>query len=387
MYLFNSLDSLLLLFQTVLEMDIDQVEDDGDHSETFDLEREIQTLKVPNWPKWISACIGNRVSVPKEDVWIFWPVVRLRFPRLSARGFSAIFGCCAEVFETMWRRYYFQLFYYDVQPAHVLWVYNWLASNSSYAALAGYWNEAHSTFYKKVRYTLAVLYVVLREVRSSSLNALFRFYWCFALERVLILRLTLGHFSCCKIDWKPQPYHKQENVPNRGPFKDCTFVLDCTECPIATPTDDEESLLFHSGKAHRCTIKYELACHISSGRIMWISGGVSGAEHDRTVLKEGGLLNQLPDGEKGIADKGYINHLWADRIYCPIAPKTVNGEKTLTLGEDLYNTTLSSLRIEVERVFGRMKTFKDSLTPENAISSAIDFFSSSLRIHSTFGTR
>jgi len=91
---------------------------------------------------------------------------------------------------------------------------------------------------------------------------------------------------------------------------------------------------------------------------MWISGGVSGAEHDRTVLKEGGLFEKLPKGEKGIADKGYINHRWADQIYCPIAPKNVNGVKTLTLGEDLYNTTLSSMRIEVERVFGRMKTFK-----------------------------
>ena len=70
------------------------------------------------------------------------------------------------------------------------------------------------------------------------------------------------------------------------------------------------------------------------------------------------MFEKLPKGEKGIADKGYINHRWADQIYCPIAPKNVNGVKTLTLGEDLYNTTLSSMRIEVERVFGRMKTFK-----------------------------
>ena len=44
---------------------------------------------------------------------------------------------------------------------------------------------------------------------------------------------------------------------------------------------------------------------------MWVSGGVSGAEADSTILSEAGLFKILPKDERGIADKGYINKIWS----------------------------------------------------------------------------
>ena len=62
---------------------------------------------------------------------------------------------------------------------------------------------------------------------------------------------------------------------------------------------------FYSGKAGKHTIKYETCTHISSGRIMWESGGISGAISDISLTKVSGLLDAIPDGEIGLADKGY----------------------------------------------------------------------------------
>lgn len=88
---------------------------------------------------------------------------------------------------------------------------------------------------------------------------------------------------------------------------------------------------------------------------MWVSGGGPGAEHDRRVLEKNGLLEVVPEGELGIGDKGYQKEEYRDKLVWPIFARKVHGRATLTWGEHLYNLNLCSLRVEIERVFGRMK--------------------------------
>lgn len=158
-----------------------------------------------------------------------------------------------------------------------------------------------------------------------------------------------------KISWKPKEYHPKEISPSVGPLKGVTWMIDGTECKIAEPTDEDYSHILQSGKSGLYGIKYEVVCQVSSGRIMWVSGGGSAAEHDRNLLDAGGLLDMIPKGEIGIGDKGYLRNDLKSRILTPIPPRRVQGQHILTAEEILYNELLSSLRIEIERVFGRMK--------------------------------
>lgn len=159
-----------------------------------------------------------------------------------------------------------------------------------------------------------------------------------------------------KISWKPKEYQPAELPPvSEGPLEGCTFILDCVECEIAKPVDPEAAEHYHSGKAHTSTIKYEVAVSVSTGRVMWISGGDGGRNNDQYVLKQNGLLEFIPEDEVGIADKGYINRKHSDRLLWPLTKRRVDGIPCLEWGESLYNYYVCSLRIEVERVFGRMK--------------------------------
>ena len=139
-------------------------------------------------------------------------------------------------------------------------------------------------------------------------------------------------------------------------MKGVSFIIDCTQCPIRKPIDPEIAPTFQSGKSHDYTLKYEVACHISTHRIMWVSGGVSGAEADTTILSGAGLFKVLPRNERGIADKGYINKDWSSIILTPLpALKDERGFSYFFMHEIIYNEYLSSLRIQIERLFGRMK--------------------------------
>lgn len=96
-----------------------------------------------------------------------------------------------------------------------------------------------------------------------------------------------------------------------------------------------------------CLLK--VATQIHSGRIVWVSGGVPGV-HDKKILTQCGLLNQLLPGEKGLADKGYVGRDIEDRITTPF-------KGALTSDQEAFNRALSTIRITVERVNGLIKSF------------------------------
>ena len=151
-------------------------------------------------------------------------------------------------------------------------------------------------------------------------------------------------------------------MPLGGPLKYVNWMIDGTECQIAEPTNEDLNYVCQSGKSKLHSIKYEVVCQVSSGRIMWVHGGGPASEHDRTLFKAGKLLDYVPIEEIGIADKGYWNKEWKRRILTPIPPVSRNGQDLNTVEEVLFNETLSSLRIEIERVFGRMKVCFSYLT-------------------------
>ena len=159
-----------------------------------------------------------------------------------------------------------------------------------------------------------------------------------------------------EVSWnRNEAWHPEEVVSPQGhPFYGVTFSIDGIECGIAKPFDDNEENVWYSDKAGQHTVKYELCTHVSSGRIMWISGGIPGSVHDYALLQSSGLLEKIPDGQRGFADKGYSGAP-PDKLLVML--KKIRGQPYLDFDEYVFNKAVSALRIEIERVNGRLKNF------------------------------
>lgn len=88
-------------------------------------------------------------------------------------------------------------------------------------------------------------------------------------------------------------------------FEGITFCLDGIECGIPKPTNQNDERAYFSSKKGTHSIKYEICTLLSSGWIMWCSGGVWGSAHDIILMKNSGGLDTIPAGEKGLVDKGH----------------------------------------------------------------------------------
>lgn len=263
----------------------------------------------------------------EETVQAFMDIYKAHFPVSCTRTFNSKIGVRVEVLVTMWLRYGPELVAARVSPESVLHLMSCLTTNDTYDSLAGDWDKTRTPFMTTVKETLAVLHELLDEV-----------------------------------SWTPKVWHPAETVAPPGSlFFGATFCLDGTECGIAKPSDKQEEDMWYSDKAGQFTVKYETCTHISSGRIMWFAGGVPGSISDIKLAKNSGVIDAVPQGEWGVCDKGYVG-MPATQFKAML--KTTNilqgdiQSRTLALDEKIYNRCLSAVRIEIERVNGRLKRFK-----------------------------
>jgi hypothetical protein len=79
--------------------------------------------------------------------------------------------------------------------------------------------------------------------------------------------------------------------------------IDVTVCPIERPKKHQEQ--YYSAK-HKChALKYEIAVHLKTGLVIWVSGAYPGSMHDLTIAKTK-FINILQNNEIALADKAYI---------------------------------------------------------------------------------
>ena len=88
---------------------------------------------------------------------------------------------------------------------------------------------------------------------------------------------------------------------------DCLLSVDCTDCEILEPWPYLEriSKKWCSQKFNGPGVKYEIAIVIKTGHIAWVNGPYKAGKDDYTIFKEGGLLDELEEKERGEADAGY----------------------------------------------------------------------------------
>lgn len=141
-------------------------------------------------------------------------------------------------------------------------------------------------------------------------------------------------------------------------YPDLKAIVDGTEQPIQKPQDSEKQKSYYSGKKKRHTIKKQIVVN-RDGLILDTSPAVEGRRHDFKLFEDHQTLSQvIPKEVEVLADSGYqgAGKLYPDRKIR--LPKKASKLHPLTEEQKAWNRALSSLRVRVEHVLGRLKCFK-----------------------------
>jgi DDE superfamily endonuclease/Helix-turn-helix of DDE superfamily endonuclease len=128
------------------------------------------------------------------------------------------------------------------------------------------------------------------------------------------------------------------------------LIIDATEQPIERPKKGQKA--FYSGKKKRHTNKTEIRIN-PKGRIVHVSRTKPGAQHDFTLYKEG---PPVPKETRTFVDLGYQG---LDKIHPNTElPFKASKNKPLDREDKAYNQALSRIRVKVENVLAKIKTFR-----------------------------
>ena len=129
------------------------------------------------------------------------------------------------------------------------------------------------------------------------------------------------------------------------------LLIDSTEQGRERPSDNEEQRKYYSGKKKCHTFKSSVISLPGGVDFVDVSSGHRGPASDITLYREH-QKNKFPGSQPFEGDKGYVGE---ENIKTP-KKKPKNGE--LTTQQKAENKTISSSRIFIEHLIGRMKAFR-----------------------------
>lgn len=139
---------------------------------------------------------------------------------------------------------------------------------------------------------------------------------------------------------------------------DLAVVIDSFEQKVQRPKAGDERDGGYSRKKATHTIKSQVAVDEDTGQVVDVSPSVTGRTHDLTLLKQGGLLQRLPDGVGGLGDSAFqgirdLHPLGG----CP--RKKPWGKHRERPPEDIaYNRAFAQRRIVVENTINRLRRYQ-----------------------------
>lgn len=162
------------------------------------------------------------------------------------------------------------------------------------------------------------------------------------------------------------------NMPKRFKkhFKRCRCIIDCTEIFMERPTNLTARAQTWSNYKHNNTVKY-LVGITPSGAVSFLSKGWGGRVSDKQITLESGFLDLVEPTDEYLADRGFLirDELAAYGATLRI-PSFTKGKSQLPASEVDSSRQLSRVRIHVERVISRWKSFKilHSIIPVSQVS-------------------
>lgn len=133
------------------------------------------------------------------------------------------------------------------------------------------------------------------------------------------------------------------------------FIVDGTEREIQRPKNPDDQQKYYSGKKKRHTVKNQVVINPRTRRILSVSDTVEGKMHDHALLDQSHLLVKAPPGSRGLGDLGYEgvkkDYPWIS--FCTPLKKKAKTDRTA--GEKQTNKVISSIRVKIEHVIGKLK--------------------------------
>ena len=149
------------------------------------------------------------------------------------------------------------------------------------------------------------------------------------------------------------------NLPERfKKYKDLSAIIDCSELFIETLKDLTLQSATWSEYKHHNTVKYLISI-LPNSFINFISEPYTGRISDKALTNDCGFFNIIPPHTRIMADKGFNiqTECASNSIYLTIPPGK-RGTAQMTPNEVTKTSEIAKLRILVEQVIRRMKTFR-----------------------------
>ena len=186
----------------------------------------------------------------------------------------------------------------------------------------------------------------------------------FGISNGLASSIVTTWVKAASVVLKPTIFVPQKNkifqtLPNR--FKsmpDIHSILDATEVFIETPKNLDLQKITWSDYKHHNTLKLLVSVAPNSS-IMFISKAYGGSISDKEITNRSEYLDHVPSYSRIMFDKGFkLNDECAQRLLYYTVPPGRRGAAQMTRSEVRKTKKIANLRILVEQVIRRLKTFR-----------------------------
>ena len=142
-------------------------------------------------------------------------------------------------------------------------------------------------------------------------------------------------------------------------FPNCRVVIDASEIECEKPAAVKNQILLYSNYKSAFTVKFLIGV-APSCEVIFLSKCYGGRTTDAQIVTESGFVKLLEQDDVVLADKGFpriISSVERQGAFV-VMPPFKRGENQFSSDENLEGYKCAKVRIHVERVIGRMKTFQ-----------------------------
>jgi hypothetical protein len=222
--------------------------------------------------------------------------------------------------------------------------------------------ESFTKFIKKQN-SLLIIILILRKIKLNESFRILGHYYGLSESRVSALfheNIETVALCCEQLIFTPPPLTVYRNLPVafRCNFSNVRELWDCFEIEIEKPSNPVNQALTWSYYKNGNTIKYFIVS-TPDGFIKYISKGVGGKTSDLALVQECGYLDTLVEGTVCLADRGFkhLETVLAEKSCKLLRPPSVSANDIPSKEETTFSKQISSLRIHIERVIGRIREF------------------------------
>lgn len=174
-----------------------------------------------------------------------------------------------------------------------------------------------------------------------------------------IFFIILSNLVTAMQQWIPESslHVVQATMPDcfKRHYPRCRFIIDCTEIRTEEPPNVEQKRALFSRYKGCYTLKFLVAI-LPNGTVTFVSDAYGGRTSDTHITIESGFLNKVEPGDVVLADKGFPGIRTSSKGIV-ILPPFSKGNEQFTYDELQEGYHVAQVRVHVERVIQRIKTF------------------------------